>query len=226
MTFITSAYTQDDVVNLGSFTELNFKHSSEVVLKRQDLVISQCDLPEEVERAFNLGTSLDYKPIYGLQQIEISAEINYADLQDIGKWRGSSGDLAEQNVYKYVELPVGVSCTFSGVVRAQYTVDASQDHEVTDTYHTAGTYGSETKNDITGEQYRSDRPIKIIAEGNGSNYFQWNLGEKNYISSFDVTGGDADGGNVEASMSFQNDHSEIFLLKGSTILDLTSNTTY
>ena len=232
LTFTTSAYTQDDVTNLSDFSNLNFEHTADTCLTRRHIDTINSILPYEVQKAFDLGDVLSDGdkdiPIYGLQQIEISVEINYNDLVDIGKWGGSSGNRAEQNIYRQVEIPVGVSCTFSGVVRAQYMVDIAKDHEVTDTYYSAGTYGSEAKNDQTGEQYRSDREIKILAEGDGSpvNYFQWHLGDKNYITSFEITGGDADGGNVEASMSFQNDHSEIFLLKDTTIQNFTTSTTY
>lgn len=225
LTFTTHAYTQDDITTTGGFSNLNFEHTGEETLQRKDILTNSCVFPFEVQKAFDLSTNLDSIPILGLQQIEISTEINYRDLEDIGKWGGSVSDRAEMNKYKQIELPVGVSCTFSGVVRAQYFVDAAQDHEVTDTYHTAGTYGSETKN-VNLEQYQSDRSITIVAQGDGSNLFQWNLGQKNYISSFEITGGDADGGgNVEASMSFQNDHSEIFLLKDTTVRSFTSSTT-
>lgn len=161
---------------------------------------------------------------------------------------GSSANRAQQNLFRQVELPVGVSCTFSGVVRSQYINNASLleeppanpdtyvrgTHEITDTYHTAGEYGSETKNSIPEdpalaplEQYKADREILIVANAfdtdtGADTYLQWNLGKRNYITSFEITGGDADGGNVEASMSFQNDFSEVFLVKDTTLLDFTS----
>jgi hypothetical protein len=222
LTFTTHAYTQETEYLITDFTNLNFVHDSEETLKRQDISINNCIFPTEVEKMFNLTNTYQNIPIYGLQQIEISTELAYTDLQDIGKWGGSYGDLAEMNLYKQLEIPVGVSCTFSGIVRGQYFNDENgKDHLVTDTYHTAGVYGAENKNNSTGTQYRADRQIRIAAltETNPNTYLQWNLGKKNYISSFEITGGDANGGNVEASISFQNDHSEIFLLKDTTLRD-------
>lgn len=229
LTFTTFSYTQDDVTNITDFTVLAgpeaFPHLDRTILSREDIDLANCILPFEAEKAYTIGNNLSGIPILGLQQIDINVEIAYRDIPDIGQWRGSVTDKAEMNKFRQVELPVGVSCTFSGITRAQYFVNGSpQDHTVTDTYHSAGTYGSETKGI---QNYRSDREIRIVANGNGSDFFQWNLGSKNYISSFDVTGGDAgEGGNVETSMSFQNDHSEIFLLKDSTLRDFTSTTTY
>lgn len=225
LTFTTFSYTQDDVTNVTDFAELNFPHTNRSVLKGKDIDLTNSILPFEAQEAYNIGNSLAGIPILGLQQIDINVEIAYRDIPDIGQWRGSVTDRAEMNKFRQVELPVGVSCTFSGITRAQYFVNGSaQNHEVTDTYHSAGTYGSESKGI---ENYRTDREIRIVANGNGNDYFQWNLGAKNYISSFDVTGGDAgDASNVETTMSFQNDHSDIFLLKDSTLRDFTSTTTY
>lgn len=221
----------------------------ESTLKRQDILTEECDFPLEVIEAFEIQDRTQgipgrgQVPILGIQQIEISIDIAYNDLVDIGKWAGSVGDRAEVNKFRQVELPVGVSCTFTGVVGAQYfsklefnTESANpvgQNHEVTDTYHTAGNYGAENKNAVSTdannelhiEQYEADREIKIVARGidpaGGTAYekWQWNLGKRNYISSFEVTGGDAEGGNVEVSMSFQNDWSEFFLFKNTDVLD-------
>jgi hypothetical protein len=222
LTFTTHTYTQDDITTVGGFSNLNFPHTNESIISRKDIITSDCIYPLEVNKAFNNGDTLKGISVLGLQQIEFSVEIAYRDIPDIGKWRGSSGDRAEQNLFKQVEIPVAVSCTFSGIVRGQYFVDTAQDHEVTDTHHTAGTYGAENKG---SDNYKADREIRVVAQGSGSNKFQWNMGQNNYITSFDITGGDAGGSsNVEASMSFQNDHSEIFFIKDSTLRSFSSST--
>ena len=264
LTFVTGVYTQNDVLDATELSYLDFPHIDKEEddgtytyyepLTRKDLDIDLCIFPLEVQKAFNVGNTLNGSPILGLQQIEIEIDISYTELADIGIWRGSNlvlpenpatdyelGDRAQQNRYKLVEIPVGISCTFSGVVRRQYlhevdiegSEEPSRSHEVTDTYHTAGAYGGEGKQlppepDGAGgftlgyEQYKTDREIKIIAKaGKNENdddlYLQWHLGDSNYISSFEFTGGDVSGGNVEASISFQNDKSEIFLLKSKDI---------
>ena len=240
-----------------------FGSGKEKTFKRQDLSISECLFPVEVIEAFQIEQRKQYDLksdaeffVMGLQQIEINIEINYSDPINIGSWRGDGGTDVDPAVYsrtmtntfRQIELPVGVSCTFTGVIGAQYFskleynvaagagYDAfnstGQNHEITDTYHTAGAYGDETKNanyDLADpkrfvEQYKTDREILIVAwgenpTGTAPEKWQWNLGKKNYITSFEVTGGDADGGNVEVSMSFQNDWSEFFLFKNEQILE-------
>jgi hypothetical protein len=242
----------------------------EYTFRRQDLSIDECEFPVEIIEAFQIKdqTMFDDKtqkevPIMGIQQIEINIDIPYSDPINIGSWRGDGHSAAYSrtmsNLYRQVELPVGVSCTFTGVVRAQYFTKfefnksagagydtystTKQNHEITDTYHTAGVYGDETKNaNYDGvspprfvEQYKADREIKLvmhgldptIPDGRGPNpeKFQLNLGKRNYITSFEVTGGDADGGNVEVSMSFQNDWAEFFLFKNLNVLDFEAPST-
>ena len=239
LTFTTNFYEQLTSDRLIQYPTSDL--DSEETVKRQDIVTSSCVFPAEVTRMFDLNNSLQGIPILGLQNIDIEFSINYQDLTDIGMWRGSAdsssttpttgldetgGDIAEQNVFKVVDLPVEVSCTFQGVLRDQYqlTTNASGDHSVTDTFHTKAD-GDETPVDHV-DIYRADREIKIIAEADGVNLFQWHLGAKNYLTSLDVSGGDAGGGNVEGTVSFQNDHSEIFLLKDSTIQNFSTNSIY
>lgn len=239
LTFTTNFYEQltNDRLIQYPISDLD----SEETVKRQDIVTSSCVFPAEVTRMFDLSNSLQGIPILGLQNIDIECSINYQDLTDIGMWRGSAnsssttpttgldetgGDVAEQNIFKVVELPVEVSCTFQGVLRDQYqlTSEASGNHSVTDTFNTKAD-GDETPTDHV-DIYRADREIKIIADADGSNLFQWHLGAKNYLTALDVSGGDAGGGNVEGTVSFQNDHSEIFLLKDSTIQNFSTNSIY
>jgi hypothetical protein len=214
-------------------------------IRRADVLTSSCVFPVEVTRMFDLSTSSGGIPILGIQQIDIECNINYQDLVDIGMWRGSAksasqtdtgldetlGAFGEINKFKVVELPVEVSCTFQGVLRDQYQLTSNarnsstgKAHSVTDVFHTAAD-GDDTPTDHV-DIYKADREIKIIAEADGSNLFQWHLGAKNYLTSLDVSGGDTGGGNVEGTVSFQNDHSEIFLLKDSTIRNFSTSSIY
>lgn len=203
-------------------------------IRRQDLDINTtalnnytatgCTFPLEVLEAFNIGNTKDAIPILGLQNITIGCDIEYVDLPDNGIWRGSDTE-SEVNKWKVPALPATVTASFSGIVRSQYFVSGSdQNHDVTDTYHTAGTYGDETKGI---NNYATDRPIKIVTDVlGGTNLFQWDLGAKNYLTSFDVTGGDTGGGNVEATLSFQNDCSDFFLYQGPTVSDYSATDIY
>ena len=52
------------------------------------------------------------------------------------------------------------------------------------------------------------------------NYFVWDLGKRNYLTNLSYDGGGADGGNLEATMSYQNDSSDVVLVKDTTVRDL------
>lgn len=191
------------------------------VLRRQHLDTTNCIFPKEVEEAFEITNSeLNDIPILGIQQIELNCEIGYRDLPD-GKWQGS--DVPSQaNLYRIVELPVAVTASFTGIIRSHYfQKSAPQDHLITDTYHTSLPYGSETK---ALDNYRPDRRIKIQSLEVATNeYWTWDLAARNYLTSFDVSGGDTGGGNIEATLSFQNDASDFFLYQGTTSPDYTSS---
>ena len=120
-----------------------------------------------------------------------------------------------------VELPVDITASFSGVVRAQYHTQASQDQEMIDIYHTAAD-GTESGVD----NYKADRSILIVADGLRGNLFQWNLGDKNFLTSMSTSGGDTSGGNMEGELSFTNTCSDVFLLKGSSVLDFSNTNIY
>jgi len=243
LTFTTNYYDKLDANTLEEYPSKNVDLGETV--RRKDIITSSCVFPHEVSRMFDLDNYASGIKILGLQQIDIECSINYQDIADIGMWRGSAktssvnddglqetnGSIGEQNIFKVVELPVEVSCTFQGVLRDQYQLtpnarssSTGEAHSITDTFHTKAD-GDETPTDHV-DIYRADREIKIIAHGDGLNFFQWNLGARNYLTSMDVSGGDAGGGNVEGTVSFQNDHSEIFLLKDSTIQNFSTQSIY
>ena len=76
---------------------------------------------------------------------------------------------------------------------------------------------------------RVDRPILITAlkrvdDGGGTDrYFVWDLGEHNYLTDISTSGGDAGGGNVEVTMSYQNDFSEAVFARHSSVIDLSND---
>ena len=76
---------------------------------------------------------------------------------------------------------------------------------------------------------RVDRPILItalkrVSDGGGTDrYFVWDLGEHNYLTDISTSGGDAGGGNVEVTMSYQNDFSEAVFARHSSVIDLSND---
>ena len=87
-------------------------------------------LPSEAETIFDTSESLDGKKILGINNIQITAAINYSEITDIGKRRGipetggaTKTDQGEQNLWRYVILPVQVTCSFTGTARQPFPSD-------------------------------------------------------------------------------------------------------
>jgi len=176
--FISNSYTKvNDTIDLSSTLP-----QDGLTVKRQD--VSFTSLPQEVLDAFNIGNTLDSKPIYGLQSIEINVEINYRDMLDVGSW---------ENDFRLVEIPISVTSSFTGIVRSQF--DHSRPN-ITDAYY----------------NYSPNKTINIAANAGGTS-FRWNLGPDNYLTGYDFSGGDTEGGNVEATLTYQNDSSEFYFTK-------------
>ena len=174
--FISNSYTKTNTtIDLSSTLP-----QDGLTVKRQD--ISFTSLPQEVLDAFNIGNTLDSKPIYGLQSIEINVEINYRDMLDVGSW---------ENDFRLVEIPISVTSSFTGIVRSQF---------------------DQSRPNITDAYYDTNRTINITANAGGTS-FRWNLGSDNYLTGYDFSGGDAEGGNVEATLTYQNDSSEFYFTK-------------
>ena len=195
-------------------------------------------LPKQVLRFFNIGNKKDGSNIYGLQSIDVSCTIDYSDITDIGNWRGSSvtsdGENLgrDQNLYRQVILPVAVTTNITGIVRGQYRADGSgyQDYPNTDTTLSAAD-GSESTTldnllDPPAPSYNSfynvDEQIRLVFDSD-SDYLQLNLGDKNYLTNIEFSGGETGGGNVEATLSYQNDNSDFIAVKNSSVLEINSS---
>ena len=176
-------------------------------------------LPTEVTEMFNLGdantNTLDGEKILGVNNIEISATINYTEVPDVGEWRTTDDD--QSNLYRYVVLPIEVTCAFTGTLRSPY----QRDLIYTDTTFSMadGATGSTDWN-------RVNKSIRIVAEkfpsAPTSTYFIWDIGQHNYLTDISYTGGDTGGGNTEVTMTYQNDYSDLVLVKDTNIRDLST----
>jgi len=226
LTFTTGIYDKVSKNRLNQFP-VNVVDNQKT-LARQDVLRTSCVFPLEVKRMFDVSGITDpaISPTIGLQSINIDIEINYGELPDMGKWPGSTvetptgssttfdlDDRALQNKFRFVDS-VNVSSTFNGVVKDKYELSQDQ-YNATDTFNTVADGDEEPAQQI--DIYKSNREIKIIMQADDSNFYQWHLGAKNFLTSMDFSGGDAGGGNVEGSVGFQNNHAEIFLVKNSTI---------
>lgn len=195
-------------------------------------------LPKQVLRYFDIGNAKDGTKIYGIQSIDVNCTIDYSDILDVGQWRGSAvtsdGDNLgrDQNLYRQVRLPVAITANITGVARGQYRADGSgyQDYPNTDTTFSAADGSEATQIDNQLEPplpsynsfYNVNEPIRLVFNSD-SDYLQLNLGDKNYLTNIDFSGGDTEGGNVEVSLSYQNDNSDFIPVKNSSVLDISSS---
>jgi len=196
-------------------------------------------LPEEVEKLFEARNSDDEvaygdfegssnphkRKILGIQSISIEATIEYTSLTDVGIWRGSDTP-GEENLWRQIVLPVQVTASFTGVTRQPLARRNSPSTylPVTDTTFT------EAQGDTSSKQWMYQAPeestIRIVAQKfpPTRNYFVWDLGGRNYLTNISYDGGGTDGGNVEATMSYQNDYSDFVLVKDTSVKTLPSPT--
>jgi len=235
ITLITRAATYNEVTATDSYTlPAASAAQSGNILKHSDLDIllagTQSVLPEEVERMFkaqNSSGSIDTlgnpaKEILGLNSISIDTAIDYSEIADIGKWRGSDVQ-GEQNLWRYVVLPVQVTASFTGTLRQplpRRSSPASYLPNTDTTFSKADGVDSATPRDLW---HQVDREIKIVAPAESLDpvqYFVWDLGKKNYLTNFSYDGGGTDGGNLEGTISYQNDVSDMVLVKDNNVRDL------
>lgn len=184
-TYICRTRDEDSVNPPAGFPE------SGTTLKRQDIILSDCILPTEVTNRMDIGPTVDGIGVVGLQNISIAVDISYEELFNNGEWSGSTDSGATQNRMKAITLPIGITCTFEGINRQHDTVS---NPAVSDAYNT------------------NDEEIRIAIDDGSGNKRQFHLGTKNYLTSIEVTGGDAGGDNSTVSMSYQNDYSDYFTI--------------
>jgi hypothetical protein len=246
------------------------------VLKRQHLDIlkqpvdRKSRLPQEVISMFEIGDAESVydgddgakRPlkIFGINNINLSLSIDYSQIPDVGFWRGSEKDKEyEQNLFSYMNLPLQVSCSFTGVARRALEygdfiwTDTADDVFVRNTdviFAASGVMDPTTGLSYGGGPYRdgldpsnpdpprygspkppsdvynrTDRPIRLVfatfdPAANANKYHVIDLGNNNYVTSIATTGGDTGGGNVETTITYQNDHSDMVLVKDTQVRDL------
>ena len=226
ITLITRGVTYNTEQTATSYT-LPTSAQSGNTIKRSDLDLLESSpysvLPTEVTTMFKAQDSsggfdkLDGEFILGINSISIDVGIDY-EIKDVGQWKGSI-DQGKQNVWRYVNLPVAITAAFTGTVRQPFP----QSLPITDTTFSAAN-GVTSSTDWT----KVDREIKLVAKtypsGPTATYFVWDLGKRNYLTDFSFSGGDTGGGNLEATMSYQNDASDIVLVKDTNVHDLPAPT--
>jgi len=179
---------------------------------------------------FDLSNKLNGLKITGLQSINIEISIDYNELTDVGRWPGVDNQ-ALQNIWRHISLPISVTASFTGVARQDFPQQINNDG----TFFTKATNfntalgkpapATNASGDAT-EWNVADRPILITALKENGSYFIWDLGNHNYVADISTSGGDTGGGNVETSISYQNDFSEAVLVKNTSVQSLTYDGPY
>ena len=205
--------------------------------------------PDEVISLFYLANTEGGLSVLGVQSIDIDMTIEYSEPADVGIWRGgdkSTGMFQPKELHKWktIVTPVQVTASFTGITRQPFydiglsrggTVEGS-DQALANVDFTFGqpdtspdTLYQEPASAPYDKYARTDRIIKMAAEKYPSGiktFFVIDLGQKNYLTSMSFSGGDTGGGTQEATLSYQNDWSDIVLAKDTTIQTVTNNGPY
>ena len=129
-----------------------------------------------------------------IQSFSVSASFEYAEMADRGRWKGSDqgNDPSNQNYWKYVTPPVSIACEASAIV----TKSLQREILIRDS------------NLMETTSYPvPDRAVKFTLgnkDSGGTYDKEIDLGSKNYCTGIGFSGGDAGGGNVEATISYEN----------------------
>ena len=188
----------------------------------------QSELPTEVKELFNFDTPVleSDKQILAIQSINMDISFDYTRLTDVGNWRGSQDTKEhEQNRWTILNLPVSVTCSFTGTIRQgmpYYNYLYNQENRVR---NVDNVYTKSLATPDSTDWQEADKEIKIVASGLNKN-FVWDLGKKNYLTSIDYSGGDAGGGNVEATINYTNQYSDFVVTRTEEVLDLTNGGPY
>lgn len=229
---LTSTEADFNETDISQFDNIPSSAESGNIIKRADIDIlppkgaspktsgTQSILPTEITEILNLGdantNTLDGEKILGVNNIQINANINYSEVPDIGYWRSTDNDQA--NLYRYVVLPIEITCAFSATLRSPY----QRDLPFTDTTFSAADGSTSSKVWNT-----ANKKIRIVAEKfpspPTSTYFIWDLGDHNYLTDISYTGGDTGGGNTEITLTYQNNHSDLVLVKDTNVRDLSTS---
>jgi len=204
LTFITkSSRRNTDYLEATDYTNVpSFPETSDLIKWDH---ITGGTYPDEVTQTFTPNAELQ-----GLQSIDISLTINYDELTDIGNWRGSelsSGtDLKanEINKWKYIGIPLEVTCSFTGIVtqgfRSGETAFNRAVKNVDENFNTMANAAPGQTADAS-ILVAATIPTNVITN---NIYYMWDLNNKNYLSSISYSGGDAPSGNVEVTLEYAN----------------------
>lgn len=186
LTFITN-----NIVREGSAAGSLATAQSGSLITRQHFGVATLPITGDKNEAKNFFA--DGSSDAALQSFSVSASFDYAELSDRGRWKGSDegNDPTKQNYWKYVTPPVSISCDATAIV----TKSLQREILIRDS------------NLMETTSYPvPDRAVKFtLGNSSGGTYDkEIDLGSKNYCTGIGLSGGDTGGGNVEATISYEN----------------------
>ena len=270
--YTTMPHSGVAVNSLGQYAIRTIKRENLDILKQDQDAKSK--LPQEVKSMFEIGDSESVytgddgvsRPlkVLGINNININVNIDYTRISNIGNWDGSEEDKEhEQNKYTFVNLPIEVTSSFTGVARQamDYGQFVFSNSSTAPAVHNSGNPTFLRNSDVnfaasgvmdssTGTSFgggplregidnvntppadtsktaynKADRQIRLVFTtfdflAQTNKYHVIDLGSKNYVSSISTDGGDTGGANVETTISYRNDFSDIVLAKDTNVRNL------
>jgi len=189
LTFITN-----NIIREGSAAgTLSSDGQTGSLIRRADFGAATLPISAGKDEAKNFFISADETGDAALQSFSVSASFEYAEMADRGRWKGADqGDNpSKQNYWKYVTPPVSVSCDVTAIV----TRSIQREILIRD-----------SNLDAVASYPVPDREVNFgLGEYSGGSYDkQIDLGSKNFCTGISFSGGDTGGGNVEATINYEN----------------------
>ena len=173
------------------------------ILRRRHIDNSLSVYPATVVALTDFNDFKDNKEIFGIKNIEINLNIAYDQKQDIGQWRGAnSSNHDELNMYTDLSN-MEITCSFTIATKR------SQQFSI-----------NNVDNNFSDERICIVAKVRDPADSTKTKFFIWNLGNKNRLTAFNQTGGDASGGIVEYTVEYTNTNNDFVTYTQSQVGDL------
>jgi len=170
---------------LDTITGLDNPITTPKLLKRGQVYNNLSVFPSSITALTDFNNFYNGQEIFGIRNIQIELSLEYLESSIIGDIQQGE----KVNWHKSVALPIQVTCSFTITARRLPQVNI-------DPVNSAFLNSN------------NNQRICIVAgipTGDGNiKFFIWNLGNKNKLTSFNQTGGNADGSIVEYEVSYSN----------------------
>jgi hypothetical protein len=162
-----------------------------------------------------------------LTSIQIDLSFGYTELENIGQWSGSvKGKERLLNNQKYLNLPVDITCSFTGRLRQGIPYANFLSGGQNFLNNQDNIYSEALGGDLPN-QMLSNREIMLVAKSKDLNsgseterFFVWDLGKRNHLVDISYSGGDTSGSHAEATLRYKNNFNDAVLTKSNTVHDI------